>query len=200
MDTDLMFSSKDNEHYTPHDFLYRVLRFYDDLIDLDPCSNSKENPHTPSRQQFTIEDDGLSLPWHGKVFVNPPYGRALGDWAEKVTSEYEAGNAQQILFLVPSRTDTQWYKKVNDYPRCNIEGRLTFFNPQNNGNAAPFPSVLFYLGKRKSRFKEYFKPIGEVLIPGDDRSDYKREYMKAYMKKKRAEQVSKQAPDASRQT
>ena len=185
MKTDLMFSSKDNEHYTPIDLLFRVLRFYDDLIDLDPCSNSKDNPHTPSRKQFTIEDDGLAKQWKGKVWVNPPYGRALSDWAEKTVSEYESGRASQILFLAPSRTDTQWYKRLNAYPRCNIEGRLKFVNPQNS-SAAPFPSVLFYLGSRKSRFKEFFKPIGEIIIPENDRREYKREYMKAYMANRRS--------------
>ncbi|BAU13772.1 hypothetical protein LEP3755_43130 [Leptolyngbya sp. NIES-3755] len=187
MNHDLMFSSNDNEHYTPHDLLYRVLRFYDDLIDLDPCCNDRENPHTPSRQQFTIEDDGLSQPWHGKVFVNPPYGNALKDWANKVAIEYESGNAQQILFLVPSRTDTQWYKRLSEYPRCNIHGRLKFLNAKNKGNAAPFPSVLFYLGKRKSRFREYFELIGEVIIPSRDRTEYKREYMKGYMQQRRGQ-------------
>jgi len=185
MKTDLMFSSKDNEHYTPISLLFRVLRFYDDLIDLDPCSNSQENPHTPSRKQFTIEDDGLTQEWKGKVWVNPPYGRVLAEWSEKTVNEFESGNASQILFLAPSRTDTQWYKKLNPYPRCNIEGRLKFLNPANKGNAAPFPSVLFYLGKRKSRFQEYFSPIGEIIIPDNDRREYKREYMKTYMSQRR---------------
>lgn len=181
MGTEIHYSTGDNEHYTPHDLLNRVLRFYDDLIDLDPCSNSKDNPNTPCRHAYTIDDDGLKQDWFGKVFVNPPYGRSLFDWSEKVVSEYKASRAKQILYLVPSRTDTQWYKLLTEYPRCNIHGRLKFLNNKNNGNSAPFPSVIFYLGRNKQRFESYFSPIGEILTPFDRRS-----YMREYMAKKRS--------------
>jgi DNA N-6-adenine-methyltransferase (Dam) len=193
MNNDLMFSSADNEHYTPIDLLFRVVNFYDgNMIDLDPCSNSKITPHTPSIHQFTIEDDGLSQDWFGKVFVNPPYGRSLSDWAAKVVEEYESGRAEEIVFLVPSRTDTRWYKKLTAYPRCNIEGRLKFLNPKNKGNAAPFPSVIFYLGKKNRRFADHFGTLGQVVAEvAPSRRNYMREYQQARRKnlKKNSEEI-----------
>jgi hypothetical protein len=55
---------------------------------------------------FTAEDDGLSLPWHGTVFVNPPYGRQLPAWIAKAHAEVEQGNARLVVALIPARTDT----------------------------------------------------------------------------------------------
>lgn len=171
-----MFSSKDDEHYTPADLLWRIVEFYGGMIDLDPCSNSHTEPNTPSSFQYTIEDDGLLQPWFGNVFVNPPYGRALSAWAQALIdkrSEYD-----QLLFLVPSRTDTKWYEKLTPYPRLNFRGRLRFLNEGNKGNPAPFPSVLFYLGDHPYRFKSHFQDLGEIIIPSFDKKAYQRELMR----------------------
>jgi hypothetical protein len=49
-------------------------------FDLDPCAPRKTRTRVQARTHFTAEDVGLSLPWHGTVFVNPPYGRTLAKW------------------------------------------------------------------------------------------------------------------------
>jgi len=48
-----------------------------------------------------------------------------------------------ILFLIPSRTDTKWFKKLyeNNASFYFIEGRLHF----NEGKSAPFPSMIALL-------------------------------------------------------
>jgi hypothetical protein len=160
------FSSKSEEHYTPREIIRKVIAFYQGTIDLDPCSNSHEDPWVPAATHYTKEDNGqMQLPWKGKVWVNPPYGRSLGEWSRKARWEYEEGEASQILLLVPSRTDTAWYHHLSSYPRCNIRGRLKFINPDNKGSSAPFPSVIFYLGEQKYRFREAFLDLGEIVAP-----------------------------------
>jgi hypothetical protein len=42
-------------------------------FDLDPCP-PKERPWDTARRHFTEADDGLSRPWKGRVWLNPPYG------------------------------------------------------------------------------------------------------------------------------
>jgi hypothetical protein len=44
-----------------------------------------------ARVHFTPADDGLSLPWHGSVFANPPYGRELRRWVRKASFADECG-------------------------------------------------------------------------------------------------------------
>jgi phage N-6-adenine-methyltransferase len=119
--------------------LYRVFRF-----DLDPCSPRKKGP-VKARVRFTADDDGLSLPWHGTVFVNPPYGRAIAHWIAKARSEFEQGNAQRVVLLIPARTDTSyWHEHIQDRAKVwFLRGRLKF----NDGKqSAPFPSALVIYG------------------------------------------------------
>ncbi len=124
-------------------------------IALDPCT-SAENP-TGAVLFFTEEDDGLSQPWTkaapGLVFVNPPYGRALPKWAGKCIQEAELG--AEIILLVPSRTDTRWWHKAANATTCCAfwKGRMTF---KGAPSTAPFPTCLFYFGKRWERFNEVF--------------------------------------------
>lgn len=65
-------SSQTNEHYTPTSFLSKVFDFFHNQIDLDPSSNSKVAPQVPAQLHYTAEENGLSLPWYGNIFCNPP--------------------------------------------------------------------------------------------------------------------------------
>jgi hypothetical protein len=183
MDNKLMFSSDDNEHYTPIPLLFSCVDFYGGMIDLDPCSNSRVLPNTPALMHYTQAEDGLKQNWWGRVFVNPPYGNALKEWSQKARNEYTSGNCSEVLFLAPSRTETGWYRELIGFDRLNFNSRLKFQNPKNNGNSAPFPSVMFYLGKRHQAFTDTFTPWGEVLRP---QAPSRKEYMRQYMQQRRA--------------
>lgn len=43
----------------------------------------------------------------GRVFCNPPYGRALGAWVRKAYEEAQAGTT--VVLLIPARTDTAYF-------------------------------------------------------------------------------------------
>jgi site-specific DNA-methyltransferase (adenine-specific) len=105
-------------------------------FDLDPCATS-ENAKCP--RYFTKEDDGLSQPWTGRVFVNPPYGRSLAAWMRKAW-ESSRTTAELVVCLVPARVDTHWF---HDYA-CRgevtfLRGRLKFGAGE---SSAPFPSAI----------------------------------------------------------
>lgn len=116
-------------------------------FDLDPCSATKDRrqARVKARTYFTAEDDGLSLPWSGTVFLNPPYGRELRFWTAKARSEFDVGNAKTVIALVPARTDTGWWH--NDIAgKASIfflKGRLSFGD---GSQPAPFPSALIVWG------------------------------------------------------
>lgn len=152
-----LFSSNSDEWYTPEIIIIRVLKVLGS-IDLDPCSNSLENPTIPAKGHYTDLDDGLSYPWHGKVYMNPPYGNEIASWVNHLVDEYKIKNVTEAIALVPSRTDTKWFQKFSEYPRCFIWGRLTF----SEHGTAPFPSMVVYLGKKEAVFKAAFKDIGDV--------------------------------------
>lgn len=108
-------------------------------FDLDPCSPI-ERPWPTAWHHYTIEDDGLSLPWFGRVWCNPPYDDKSGAWLDRCADH---GNAIALIF---ARTETQTFEKV--WQRAHgllfLRGRLTFHyvdgtKARANGGA---PSVL----------------------------------------------------------
>lgn len=132
------FSSKTDLWATPQDFFDKVAAEHGPF-DLDVCA-LRENAKAPVF--FTPEDDGLKHEWFGKCWMNPPYGREIGDWMRKA---YEAGQqGAMVVCLVPARTDTRWW---HDYAIKGavtfIKGRLKFGDAKAN---APFPSALVIFG------------------------------------------------------
>jgi phage N-6-adenine-methyltransferase len=122
--------------------LYRVYRF-----DLDPCSPRKDGP-VKARVRFTADDDGLTLPWHGVVFCNPPYGRTIARWIAKARSEFETGNAKGVVLLIPARTDTSyWHAHISKASLVYfLKGRLRFGSSNKQSASAPFASALVVWG------------------------------------------------------
>lgn len=157
-----MFSSNTGDWYTPPEIVEAVRELFG-IIDLDPCSNSHKAPNVPALVHFTREDDGLSRPWFGRVYLNPPYGKGIGPWIEKVREEHEAGRVTAAVVLVKAATDTRWFRVLSErYPRCEVAGRLKFSGCK---NPAPFPSVLFYLGDEVQRFADVFGRFGVLVAP-----------------------------------
>lgn len=152
------FSSESPEHYTPAGIIEAAVACMG-AIDLDPCSNSHETPNVPATNHYTVADDGLAKPWHGRVYMNPPYGREISAWVDKLVSEYDRGNVTAAIALVPARTDTQWWLKMRDFPVCLVVGRLTFVG---NDDPAPFPSAVFYLGNDLAAFYYAFNHMGDI--------------------------------------
>lgn len=153
---DVHYMSRSYEWYTPQEILDRVQRVFE--IDLDPCSNSHDAPNVQARIHYTREDDGLTRQWHGRVFMNPPYGRVLSQWIRHLVNEHKAGRVTEAIALVPSRTDTQWFRSLRQYPRCFLWGRLRF----SDAGSAPFPSMLVYLGSNVAAFRAAFADVGDV--------------------------------------
>jgi len=63
-----------DEWLTPPEIVAALGKF-----DLDPCSPINR-PWPTAEKHYTIEDDGLFLPWFGRVWMNPPYGKQMNHW------------------------------------------------------------------------------------------------------------------------
>lgn len=130
-----LLSSKDMTWTTQRElFDWLNLRFG---FTLDPCCQ----PGSALCAKFyTPEDDGLSQSWRGeRVFMNPPYGREIGQWVAKAYNEARKGAL--VVGLVPARTDTAWWHNyvIGKASILYLSGRLKFGNAK---QSAPFPSAI----------------------------------------------------------
>ncbi len=144
MDNPALFSSQRQDWGTPGWLFERLDAEFG--FTLDPCA-SPENATCP--RFYTREDDGLSLPWQGSVFVNPPYGQELGRWIEKACKSAREGAT--VVCLLPARTDTIWFHRWV-LPHASelrfFRGRIRFAGGR---HSAPFPSVLVVFRPGDSR-------------------------------------------------
>jgi len=133
MNSAVHFSSATDLWSTPQDFYDELNKEFN--FTLDPCAT---NDNAKCAKYFTVEDDGLSQSWDGEVvFMNPPYGRVIGDWMKKASE-----SAATVVCLVPARTDTRWWHDYvigGDAEVRFIKGRLKFGGQK---NSAPFPSAI----------------------------------------------------------
>lgn len=138
-------------------------------IDLDPCPHDKAE--SSRRARINLSGDGLAVGWEehqtstGITFVNPPYGRALSKWAEKMAAEKH--NA--IIALVPARVETRWWATMNPIAWCAVRGRIKFYDAKGceTVNSAPFPSAICLLHAHSllSKFTATFSKIGTIYLP-----------------------------------
>lgn len=141
-----LYSSRSEEWPTPLDF-FRTLN--DEFrFTLDPCAT---RANRKCKLHFTKREDGLKQDWRKhRVFCNPPYGRAMRDWAQKCFVASRAGAL--VVLLAHARTDTRWfhdwvYGKAEEIRF--VRGRLRFGDGK---QSAPFPSlVAVYRPKNKPR-------------------------------------------------
>lgn len=117
-------------------------------FDLDPCA-PVNRPWAMASEHYTILDNGLTKPWSGRVWFNPPYGgpKVVGPWMRRMAAH---GRGTALTF---ARTETDLFFET--VWKCAtallfLRGRLYFHHVdgrQADANAGA-PSVLIAYGKR----------------------------------------------------
>lgn len=135
-----LFTSNTDLWATPQDLFNTLNREF--KFDLDVCAIPE---NAKCEKYFTPEMDGLKQKWEGVCWMNPPYGRVIGEWVKKAYESYLEGAT--IVCLLPARTDTKWW---HDYCMKGqirfVKGRLKFGD---SDNSAPFPSAIVIFGGKK---------------------------------------------------
>lgn len=94
-------AGESNEWYTPR-YIFDALG---ETFDLDVACPPDGPRHVPATSWFTR--DALALPWHGFVWMNPPFGhqRHKRQWLAKF---FQHGSG---IALVPDRTSAPWFQE-----------------------------------------------------------------------------------------
>lgn len=174
----LFMSSRSNCHYTPNFVVELVRSVFQGTIDLDPASDSIAQTVVKATTHYTVEQDGLSMPWCGRVFCNPPFGTkgissVQHSFFKKGLEEFKSGEVTEAVFLLKAAVCYEWFHEVMQHPFGFLNQRLRFGYASENSTvvehegANPHGSVVVYLGKEKvdqDRFVRTFKD--HCRIPG----------------------------------
>ncbi len=112
------------EWETPQDFFNELNKEF--RFNVDVCavkSNAKVSTF------FSPDVDGLSIPWIGNCWMNPPYDKTLGNWVQKAYNS--AQNGATVVCLLPCRSsDTKWFHRyiMKSSEFRYVKGRLQFSN------------------------------------------------------------------------
>jgi len=130
------------EWLTPPELVKKLGEF-----DLDPCCPVNA-PFYHANYNFTIEDDGLSKEWFGRIYCNPPYGRQLHLWLSKLKKHRNG------IALIFARTETKFFFENIWYDAdavLFVKGRIRFYHVSGvQGGTPGAPSVFVAYGKENA--------------------------------------------------
>lgn len=158
---------------TPKKYVDAIREFFDNQIDLDPCSHNDSIVNARVEYQLPRRD-GLKQSWnYQKIYVNPPYGidkehnTSIKDWL-KLCAYAHNQYSSEILALVPVAANTKHWKecifgKANSI--CFLaDTRLKFIiNGDDENKGAPMACAMVYWGKSGSKFYDIFSKFGAVV-------------------------------------
>lgn len=130
-------------------------------FDLDVAAPVGGVEWIPAKNNFDIYTDGLTSEWHGRVWLNPPYGKHTSQWLEKM---HRHRNGVALVF---SRTDCNWF---HDYvfkadAILFIKQRVKFVDGlgKTGGNGAGCGSMLVAWGDKSVSAIEKLKNKGAFI-------------------------------------
>ncbi|MBM3660997.1 MAG: adenine methyltransferase [Actinobacteria bacterium] len=119
-----------DDYYTPKWVFDRLgLRF-----DLDVCAPPGGGPFVPCDRYYTMADDGLTAPWHGRVWMNPPYS-GVRPWWERFAAHR---NGVALLPLAKSGWLSEMWTEADGVALLPNGGKVEFVRP----GSAPAPIWL----------------------------------------------------------
>lgn len=155
---DVTFEKSKNtsvEWLTPPDLVEKLGEF-----DLDPCTPLNP-PFVHAKHNYNISHNGLSKEWFGRVYMNPPYGRGMEKWIEKLKNH---GNGIALIF---ARTETKlFFNFIWDDADAVlfVKGRIKFYNIEGKQMGTPgAPSVFVAYGENNAEALENSGIAGKFI-------------------------------------
>jgi len=157
---------------TPIKYVEAISSFFDNKIDLDPCSN--KDSIIDAKVKYILPIDGLKQDWdYQNIYVNPPYGRdaerhtTIKHWIQKI-NETRIKYNNEIIGLIPVATNTSHWKQYIFGKATSIcflyDTRLKFRidgNEENKGS--PMACCMVYWGNDYEKFNEVFNEFGYIV-------------------------------------
>jgi ParB family chromosome partitioning protein len=164
-DGELIQQSMSNEHYTPARYI-EAAREALGGIDLDPASCAAANETVRASTFSDAQRNGLAQEWHGRVWLNPPYGDLAGEFITKLLAEIAVGHVSEAICLVNAHcTDAKWFRQLWDGGLCFTDHRINFTGDETRSGST-HGSVFVYFGPDRQKFKSLFQRFGAYVVRG----------------------------------
>ena len=129
-------------------------------FDLDVAAPVDGPRHVPAKDW--LHQDGLARPWHGFVWMNPPFGgrNGLVPWLDKF---FTHGHG---IALTPDRTSAPWWQDAQGRAAALllIRGKVKFERPDGTVGKSPGSGVtLWAAGGRGVQALRRASNLGSVL-------------------------------------
>jgi len=154
-------NSGENEWYTPKKYIESARKVLG-TIDLDPASSEKANEIVKAGGYHSMESDGLSKDWYGKVWMNPPYSSNLiGLFIEKFVQHFNNLDIYEGIVLVNNATETAWFQFMANRASCICfpKTRIKYWSP-NKETSTPLQGQAFLYFGNHLKFKTEFIKYG----------------------------------------
>ena len=175
-----VFSHKSIEYYTPSKFIEAARRVMGG-IDLDPASCAEAQKTVMADAYYDKHVDGLSQPWYGRVWLNPPYSKTGARsnqeiWSQHLVDEYTSRSVTEAVLLVKAALGYNWFEKLwYAWPVCFVKSRLSFTREDGDDSGqSKMGTALLYFGDNAESFIDVFREFGRVILPTDGYSSLHR--------------------------
>jgi len=159
----------DPESYTPAQYI-EAARAVMGEIDLDPASNEIAQRTVRAAEYFDEKANGLKQPWHGRVFLNPPYNYPLvAHFIGKLITELDAQCVTAAILLTNNNTDTRWWHEAAARAAavCFTLGRINFYKADGQITQPTNGQTFFYFGADPVAFASLFDRFGLIMRASD---------------------------------
>ena len=158
-------NSGNNEWYTPAEIIEPARRVLGG-IDLDPASSEAANRIVKATRIFTSSDDGLTQPWKGRVWMNPPYAQPLmTQFCKKLAASVRDGAVTAAIVLTNNGTETAWFQALGGLATavCFPSGRVRCWHPEKAPTTPLQGQAVLYLGPKPATFHAVFSDLGLIF-------------------------------------
>lgn len=144
-----------------------------DAFDLDPCASNNQ-PWPTAKRDYRLGrgEDGLLLPWEGRIWCNPPYGPHTKHWIQKCAHHRDS------IMLIFARVETGawWEIWTSAHAILFLKGRVSFNLPDGGkAKSGTAPSALIAFGEAAAKHLEQAEIAGAFIFEGWSCSDGKQE-------------------------
>lgn len=184
----ILHSAQDPDWYTEPKYIHAAREVMGG-IDLDPASEAEANKVIQATTYYTKEQNGLLLPWKGRIFLNPPGGLVVEFWeklmfslAEPTMDESKVTEFIWIGYSLEQLQTLQVCPRVpQDFSICTPKKRIAFV--ENDAKRAlrvqkclkdgkafkektspSHANYIVYSGPNIAMFKAVFQKFGHVRL------------------------------------